>query len=267
MTTRSENWKTRFAGTVPKDRAFSDSNEDKLRTCDVSHVYALSDGASESFNSALWAEILVDRSLKDLPRPHRGYLRWLRTAMGEYEERSKREGMSWSQEAAFARGSFASLLVVQLTNAGFVITAIGDTVALLVEGGAILRSFPYTEADQFRDRPHLVSTLMSRHTTPFFREALRSLVSAHRQDSLSRCRMTWPYPESEGAQLLCVTDALGEWLLRKDELAQIRLAHLLAVASQEEFLWLVEDARENDGLRQDDTTLLVLGDEHAAPNL
>src|SRR2546423_200297 len=127
---------TLFTGTVPKHSAFPEANEDKLRTCDDRQVYVLSDGASESYNSLLWAEVVVDSWFRGPPL--RSLLRWVRNAIQQYESRSDRAKMSWSQEAAFERGSFASLLSVHWSRESSLrVSAVGDSIALLVADGQI----------------------------------------------------------------------------------------------------------------------------------
>lgn len=258
MSHPSKHWHALFSGAVPKDSAFPESNEDKLRISDENQLYVLSDGASESFNSALWADVLVESASTSLP--HFRFTRWLKEAIATYEERSDLERMSWSQEAAFARGSFASLLVVELQGEGITLTAIGDTVAMLVENGTISRAFPYTYSAEFQQRPHLLSTLRSRHITPYFQEALRSLVADKSRVAGTGCKECWPYPASDDSFLICVTDALGEWLLRHDDKAQDRLHAVLDVRNQDDLTRLIEEARRDDGMRRDDSTLIIIGE-------
>lgn len=257
MSCHSKHWHALFSGAVPKDSAFPESNEDKLRISDENRLYILSDGASESFNSALWADVLVESASTSLP--HSRFTRWLKQATATYEERSDLAGMSWSQEAAFARGSFASLLVVELQSESITLTAIGDTVALMVEHGTISRAFPYTASAHFQQRPHLLSTLRSRHNTLYFQEALRSLVAYKSCVAGTGCKASWPYPASNDSFLICVTDALGEWLLRHDDKSQDRVQAVLGVRNQDGLTRLIEEARRDDGMRRDDSTLIVIG--------
>lgn len=261
MSTLSKQWHSLFCGSVPKDPDFSESNEDKLRISDETHLYVMSDGASESYNSALWADVLVTSVFPEPPRSRFG--RWLKRAITTFEELSNRQGMSWSQEAAFARGSFASLLVVQFLNEHITVTAIGDSVALMIENGAISRSFPYTTASQFQSRPHLLCTIPSRHNTPWFRQALRSLVSREALTTESDCMAFWSFPPATDSFLVCVTDALGEWLLRQDDKTSSRLNAMLAVRTQDDLMRMVEAARSDDGMRRDDSSLIILGEGHA----
>jgi len=257
MSKRGKQWCALFAGSVPKDSAYPESNEDKLRICDDARKYVLSDGASESFNSQLWAEVLVQLASSCIPRTR--FTRWLKDAIAKYEDRSDLANLSWSQEAAFARGSFASLLVVSLLDDCIEIIAIGDTVALLTSDEGIVHSFPYSESEQFQQRPHLLSTLRSRHSTHFFREVLRSLIDG-RGDPETGCLARWHYPSTHTSTVICVTDALGEWLLRKDERSSDRLKALLSVRTQKDLAALVEKARLEDGMRRDDSSLILIGE-------
>jgi serine/threonine protein phosphatase PrpC len=245
---------TLFKGTVSKDSAFPEANEDKLRACDNRQIYALSDGAGESYNSSLWADVLVESWFTSPPR--RNFLRWLKKAIKEYKSRSDTANMSWSQEAAFERGSFASLLALHRTQESDLrVTAVGDSIALVVAGGQVHWSFPYATADQFRVRPHLLSTILSRNLGPFFVAATKAM---RENNPAGPCHASVPLRGQED-RLLCVTDALGEWLLRECDDRSERVHRILTVNSEDAFVTLVEEERAAGAMRRDDTTLLILG--------
>ena len=251
-------WRTLFKGTVPKDSEYPESNEDRLCTDDDARLYVMSDGASESFDSQLWAEVLVQQASSGIPRTH--FTRWLKQAIARYEERSGPAQLSWSREAAFARGSFASLLVVSLLDANIEVVAIGDTIALLASRDAITHTFPYSESEQFQQRPQLFSTLRSRHSNQFFRGLLRSLIYEKRRQLFGGVAR-WHYPASHSSYLICVTDALGEWLLRKDERSYARLKAIQGVRTPEQLAELVAKARIEDRMRRDDSSLILIGED------
>jgi hypothetical protein len=251
---------TLFKGTVPKHSGFPEANEDEVRACDARQVYVLSDGASESYNSALWARVIVEAWFTSPPR--RAYLRWLRNAIKEYEYRSDTTNMSWSQEAAFARGSFASLLALNWTQEfDLQVTAVGDTVVLLVADGQVCWSFPYTNAAQFRDRPHLLSTILELNLTPYFIRAVRAIIA---NESAGPCHASVPLHAGDERRLLCATDAFGAWLLADGEHQSDRLQRILNISSEEALVALVEEERAAGTMRRDDTTLLILGEAHDA---
>lgn len=220
--------------TIGKQASEPHLNEDAAAYSNVSGVYAVSDGASESFASRRWARVLVARYLRR-PIIDEG---WLTRAIAEYNAAFERAGMSWSAQAAFDRGSFATLLGLRFVPSGVSILGIGDSLAVLDDGAEISATFPYVEPDQFRANPLLLSTIHDRNAA-----ILDSDFTAH-----------W---HLHGAhRLYCMTDAIGAWLLsnRSDRMARLR-----ALRSRAEFVTLVEAARADGTMRRDDTTLLVIG--------
>jgi hypothetical protein len=254
MTRSRRRLATLFKGTVPKHAEFPEANEDRLCACDRRQVYVLSDGASESYNSALWAELIVD-AWAAAP-PGRRVVRWLRKAMAEYDARSDTAKMSWSQQAAFERGSFASLLALSWDDeSNLRATAVGDSVVLVVTDSQLHWSFPYTTAEQFRARPELLSTVPKHNLTPFLRAGRRA-IKDHKPGG--PCHAVVPLTPRDGASILCVTDALGAWLLSGSDDRSERLRRILSVTSENALLALVEEERAAGRMRRDDTTLLTL---------
>src|SRR5215469_16029789 len=75
-------------------------------------IWALSDGASISFDSASWSQILVRRYCRE---PHFSE-DWLAHAISQFSALYNRDELPWMKQAAFDKGSFASFLGVQLHN-------------------------------------------------------------------------------------------------------------------------------------------------------
>jgi len=68
----------------------------------------VSDGASVSFDSASWSRILARRFAQH-PQFDPD---WVAQAIADYAKLHDRDSLPWMQQAAFDRGSFASLLGV-----------------------------------------------------------------------------------------------------------------------------------------------------------
>ena len=149
--------------------------------------------------------------------------------------------MPWHKEAAFDRGSFASLLGVTFADAAIRIDAIGDSIAALCDGTIRLDTFPYKTPEQFDEAPMLLCTDAAKN--PFFGDG----------DLGGDYVCRWPYDGLHSPRLLCMTDALGHWLLSSEDTT----ARLLSVDSDEAFAQLVATEREAGRLRRDDTTLLA----------
>lgn len=223
------------AHTVPK---FDDlPNEDRIASSDTAH--ALSDGASISYDSALWAQVLCDQYIKS-PRvtPE-----WLNSCIVEFSAHHDRASLAWHQEAAFDRGSFASLVGITFAGGAIHVEAIGDSIAVLCDGTARADSFPYKSPEQFDQGPMLLSTNAAKN--PFFSDGNLSGEFV--------CR--WPLEGLQSPRLLCVTDALGQWLLTSED--RDATARLFSLESQEAFTAFVSSEREAGRLKRDDTTMLA----------
>lgn len=220
--------------TVGKQVAEPHLNEDATACANVKGVYAVSDGASESFASHRWARILVSRYVR---RPVIDGA-WLAQAIAAYHAAFDRATMSWSAQAAFDRGSFATLLGLRFDPSGVSVLGIGDSLAVLDDGTEIRATFPYSEPEQFRANPLLLSTIHDRNA------------------AILGTDFTTRWHLDRMSKLFCMTDAIGAWLLfdRPERMARLR-----ALQTRAEFVALVEEARADGTMRRDDTTLLVIG--------
>src|ERR1700722_4482471 len=78
------------------------TNEDRCCVSTDKRTCALSDGASVSFDSGPWAEVLCRRFVENADITPE----WVTAAINEYQLAYNRDAMSWSHQAAFDRGSF-----------------------------------------------------------------------------------------------------------------------------------------------------------------
>jgi hypothetical protein len=218
------------------------ANEDRWAVSDDKTACALSDGASVSFDSGPWAQILCKKFIERTGVTPE----WLADAVNEYRLGYDRDAMSWSHQAAFDRGSFATLLGVVCSSEGRAarVFAVGDTLLALVDGGHIVRTIPYIQADEFDKAPLLLSTNgveNSRLDQEAMNEAWHDLiVGTH-----------------EAPILMLMTDAIGRWLL--DDPSPERVSLLLSLQDDQSFSEFVEKERSEGRLRRDDSTLVVMG--------
>jgi hypothetical protein len=218
-------------------------NEDSFhRSC--KGVYALSDGASVSFDSASWARILVRRYARK-PEFTRA---WLAAAVAEFRKLYDRDSLPWMQQASFDRGSFASLLGVRIIDAGRLIQvfSIGDSLAVLCDGDCIKATFPLATASEFSRSPQLLCT------NPVQNAFLDKL------DIEYDLVADWTFRGLRQPALLCMTDALGHWLLshRDDDPSPVSI--LRNVTTRTAFARFVRDERAAGRMKRDDTTLIAL---------
>ncbi len=229
-----------FAGQVPKNISEPDLIEDVYSQ--ENSLIALCDGASESFDSKTWAKLLADKFCHD-PEMDSA---WINDVICLYSEQFDPQKMSWSKQAAFDRGSFSTLLGIQYfaSSNTIEITGIGDTLALLVDCDMEITSFPYASADDFQNRPELLAT----------RPEYNAFLRAPSHESFHR--KTWHINDEKSPHILCMTDALAEWVLRSLEKDTSSLERLFAINSDVEFEELVLSERSMKNMRIDDATLI-----------
>jgi hypothetical protein len=224
------------------------ANEDHWSESPDGSAYAVSDGASVSFDPGRWANILA-RRFSEIPDVSHD---WIDAAAAEYRAAHDREAMPWMQQAAFDRGSFATLLgIVFLPDwQGLRIFAIGDTMLAFVDSGQVVRTIPYILPIEFDRTPSLLSTNLAEN---------RWLDA----DAISNAWYELNIASHEDPRILMMTDALGRWLLEQED--SERLSSLLDVRDERMFRELVEQERFEGRLRRDDTTLVVIGASHELP--
>ena len=237
-------------GAFRKARAFSvakragQHNEDSWQNSRKG-AGGVSDGASISFDSAAWSRILVRRYAQN-PIFDRS---WLDSAIAAYNELHDRDALPWMQQAAYDRGSFASLLGVRLCDPLRVaVLAIGDSIALLCDRDRIVASFPYEAPEQFEADPQLLSTNTAENK---FLERL---------DIAKDLSLEWDLGALERPALLCATDALGCWVLTQRGREPSPIAMLRRIKTRRDFARLVASERAAGRLRRDDATFLAYWD-------
>lgn len=232
-----------FAASIPKDLEQADLNEDNWAASQDLTCFALSDGASESYDSKRWSEMLVQKYVSNpnfLPD-------WVHEAVTHYNNEVDFSNLSWSQQMAFDRGSYATLLTLQLAENGaeVEILAVGDSLALHCRADEILLSYPFNSPEQFDERPQLLSTLSGGN------DFLTETNLFHKRT----CK-TWHIREGDIIYLL--TDAVGQWVLRVLSSSPSSVEELAKIDSFESFVELIVRCRGDGLMKLDDSTMLRL---------
>ena len=233
----------RFFGSVSKHPGDADRNEDAFMWSSKRSALALCDGATESFDSRLWARILA-RLFVLKPAVA---LAKVDVAIAAFTRRHDPRSMSWSRRAAFDRGSFATLLGVTVSpkRDRVRVLAIGDSLALLLDGTRLVASFPYTDPDDFRRQPTLLAT----------RREHNSFLDA--PDHADASTTVWRLDQLAQPRIVCMTDALAEWFLRRAR-EDVRAGEiLLGISAIDDLEALVASERQAGRMRIDDSTLLI----------
>jgi hypothetical protein len=219
---------------LPKRGHRDDEFEDAFALAAAEGRFAVADGASESSFAGLWANLLVEGFV----RPAQG---WLEAARRAWAGRVDGQSLPWYAEAKRDAGAFATLLGLVLADGRWHALAVGDTCLFQVRQDELIGAFPLGRSADFDNRPRLIGS-----RPPF----------SSGDDKHAEGRGTW----QTGDRFLLMTDALAQWCLRHHEAGDRPWRELTRFASPPEdgFADWVEGRRQDDGLRNDDVTLVVI---------
>jgi len=217
---------------------------------------AISDGASESFDSKTWAELIVESFVVDSSISKT----WLVTLVNQFVANFDLSSLSWSKAAAFERGSFATLLGIEYFKDlnDVEVISVGDCLAVLLDGIDAVKTYPYHSAAQFQQRPNLFCSRLA--DNKFFQDP--NFYTDH--------QTTWSLNNLKNPSILFMTDALGEWALRKAADGSPQWEFLLGISNTEKLVDLVVSERESRSMKVDDVTLVSISfprvDDDELPN-
>ena len=224
----------------------SEISQDALAAAPEEGLFAIADGVTNSDYSGEFARALVRRWTTSAPGSEAEFADWLAGAQAEWDSEVRpliagkatawyNRNKTWQGDAAFV----GARLIGQGGRRQLQLIGIGDTVAFLVRGGRIVRSFPLERAAEFSD---IVKAL------PSVGSPLHPPTGA-----------TWDV--EPGDEVFMGTDALSAWVLGETEAGRDPLPALRAIGNQKHMDRFVADARAGrlDGhgaMGVDDTALL-----------
>ncbi len=214
-------------------------------------LVAVSDGATDAFESRYWSRALVDQFVKQPPEPDpQVLLEWLEAPIEGWRGYIQWEQLAWYAEEKARRGSFATLLgmnfqwvqVVPGEDDASVVhwraLSVGDVCLFQFREDTLVTAFPVQHSEEFGTTPALLSTRLD-----YSRKTVEELKVGEGDARI-------------GDVLLVMTDALAAWFMRDVEAGQKPWQTLLALTS-ESFVEFVEHLRQGGEMRNDDVTLLI----------
>ena len=232
-----------FQGSVAKYIDCPDDNEDAFNVSAERDRIVVCDGASESYDGKSWSHLLADK-FAEAPPSAAAMASCIEAFSGLHDPAD----MSWSKAAAYERGSFATSLIAQDDPPSHTMTVqcVGDSCAILTDGKRLLEVLPYSSSIEFEQKPTLLST-WPRHNSHLFTSG-----------EFTFPVVQWSYESAGPLFLLCMTDALGAWLLKStEEDDALSLERLMAIRSVDDLGELVEFERTQGHMRRDDSTLII----------
>ena len=134
---------------APKAGNTADEYEDAYAVEPAARRYAVADGASETSFAKQWAELLVERFVREPPAAA-GLPEWLAPMQAAWAAANESKATAWYAEEKARDGAFSSLLGVAIDHSRWRAMAIGDTCLFVVRSGKIVHAFPLTRAAESR---------------------------------------------------------------------------------------------------------------------
>lgn len=215
-----------------------------LQTAGATFRCAVADGATESAFAGLWARQLV-RWFIHSPLDDRPLQEQLAGEQARWLAEVQRKPLPWYAEEKAANGAFAALLGLHLAGGTddkrvWAALAVGDCCLAQVREGAVVATFPATDAGFFSSRPYLISSHPQRN--------------AHLAAQTQTVLGAW----EPGDHFWLMTDALAHWLLAGLEKGAAALLAAHSAASRRVFAGWIAGLRDDGALRNDDVTLLAV---------
>ncbi len=237
--------------TVPKEINYPESNEDFFNMQVNGLSCALSDGASESYDSKTWAKLLCQTFIAHSKKKLIGNFyknkqinKLITDARLEFSRTFSQQKLSWSQQAAFDRGSYASLVGIIDHGKSIEILAIGDTIALWQSTKESISSHFLKNSSEFANQPLLVSTRKTSDDVFFLQENIRW--------SSRKIKKKEIYDNS----IFLLTDAIAIKVLDLIKSGKMSFALSVLKTNYIDFqTWLLSE-RKDKRIKIDDTTIV-----------
>lgn len=227
----------RVEGCIPLDREFN---------C------ALSDGATQTTFSGLWANLLVSEAARQ-PVSAQGLQNIVRKAQKQWDRTLSGYDLPWHAEEKVKQGAHATLVWLSLKgsrskkdNGGsWRAIAVGDSCLFQVRNNQLKAAFPIAHSTEFGNRPVLLPSLSRRN--PGQGNILHD----------SQLEGTWEV----GDEIFLATDAFAAWFLEELEngstpVQTVKEKVLKFPDCQRAFDLWIKDMRRIRAIKNDDTTLI-----------
>jgi len=252
---------TVIAYRLPKNGYTIDECEDAFEYSVEQLRFAVADGATESSFADRWATSLVKQYITDPPfgsPPSDDSLQlWLLPLQQEWHQGINWANLPWYCQEKAERGAYAALVTLEFCDHGTLwqkivgkglqgeemmwnAFAVGDSNLFQVRDDSLVGSFPLEKSEQFNSRPILLASNASNNDS-----ALKDIRSA-----TGGCKT--------GDLFFLATDALSKWFLAGCEAGEKPWQALLSLRSEEEFAAFVAKIRKEQGVRNDDTTMVMV---------
>lgn len=214
-------------------------------------IAAVSDGATTSSYSNIWANLLVDAFIEKPYLHSKELLDNVSTLSERWWKDVRQKDLPWYAEEKLAQGSFATFIGMKLNHAPgnpsttrYTIIAVGDSCFFHIRNNQLYKSFPVADPDEFSSHAYLVPT----------QHELIAKLEGKIHRMAGSCQ--------PGDTLVLATDAFSHWFLKSFAEGTMPMAQLEEAVtcddSGQAFEELVNSMRQSGQMRNDDVVTIVL---------
>ena len=242
---------------LPKDVQDADAYEDAFDVDGARGMAAVCDGVASSIFSGRWAQILAKAVVAEPPNVNDrdSVQAWLKRTRDKWSQSIDESALAWHQKPKMLDGAGTTLLWVQVAaNAApdglprpyrVWSFSIGDCCLFHVRGNEVLQTFPIQESSRFEDDPLAIRSVYKKSDVVTF-EAIET-----------QC--------NPGDLLVLCTDAVAAWTMRQLESGTtLDWQSYWNMTNEQWCQWLVQ-LRQDNQIRYDDSTAVLLRIGGAAP--
>jgi hypothetical protein len=233
---------------APKNGSTSQECQDAVAWDAQKTTFAIADGVSDSAFQQLWAKILVDSFVAEartLQSFSKAWLaNWLRTQQSVWNSRVNWETVPWhGRLKAQQTGAQATFLGIRLLpeRRSWVGIVIGDcNLFRFSNGGTLRESIPNNRSADFSNATQAFSSTLQ-----------------NQDQMLSQVKLIQGNYDP-GDSLVLATDAMARWVLERVEAQRNPMREIPASKEPGVFDAWVHAQRQDGGLKDDDTSLLLI---------
>ena len=206
---------------------------------------ALSDGATQSLDSALWSEILVNSYVENPTNNPSEFLQLFINSANDFVAKKEKEKSSEEQNKALVgllnqlkeKGSYCTFVGVEINGDIAKVASYGDSVLFHFRKGKLINSIPTNNSEKLDSYSNFLNTNIIRDEKCFNENFLKS-------ETLLL--------EKEDLVILC-TDAFSKYLLNNNSLYN----ELLNITTFKEFSEHIVKSWDDNKLEEDDVSIVM----------
>jgi serine/threonine protein phosphatase PrpC len=240
-----------FSGKTSKEKESIQDCQDAFQI--EKKCFAIADGASQSLNPSIWADMLVKQFCENPNITNENWQNWLKPIQDKWlidvqdkiRIAKEQSNSSWfynnKKLTEQKQPAAATFVGVELKRNILDVTIIGDSCMFIWQDNKFTKSMPYNKSTDFDNFPQY-------------------LASFEKDNKFQPQFIQYPIKNGEETYCILATDAFAKWIFANLEAKENVFETLIHTSSQSQFEEIVANARNSKTIKldNDDVALLVV---------